>query len=249
MSDPERLSDLLDAGFERSLLEAAQEASAPSAARRRALSGALAAVGGLGAAAGAGHAAVQGAHAAAGGSSAIAAGVFKAFAIGLVSGAIVAGGAVGVERLAERPAGPARRAASAPPRRPAPAVKRSRPVVPVLASSAAPTTHTPPPPSRPATPSASAAAPSTRLAQEVAALDRARSALSGGVPRAALDALDDYAARFPDGALAPEATVLRIEALARAGDRARAAALARGFLARHPGGPLSERARRCVEAP
>ncbi len=246
MSDPERLRDLLDAGFERSLLEAAEQTSPPPAARRQALSGALASVGSVGVAAGAAHAAVQGAHVATG-SGAAAAGVIKAFAIGLVSGAVMAGGAVGIEQLAKRPVEPAPRAAMAPQRFVAPPSPAPPPGA--GASALAPAPTAPRRAAVPAPPSASAVAPSTRLAEEVAALDRARSALSGGDARGALRALDDYAARFPQGALGPEASVLRIEALARAGDRARAAALARSFLLGHPGGPLAERARRYAGPP
>ena len=41
-------------------------------------------------------------------------------------------------------------------------------------------------------------------------------ALASGAPARALSILDEYAARFPHAAMAPEATVLRIEALERA---------------------------------
>jgi len=247
MSDPERLRDLLHPGFERSLLEAAEQASAPPVARRQALSGALAAVGSFGAATGAAQAAAQGAHVAAAGSGTIAAGVIKAFAIGVVSGALVAGGAVGVEQLAEHPVAPAPSAATAPQRLAAPPAPAPPPRA--RAAALSPATPAPRRAAVPAAPSTSAVVPSTRLAQEVAALDRARGALSGGDAPRAIALLDDYAARFPRGALAPEASVLHIEALARAGDRARAATLARSFLVRHPGGPLAERARRYVGPP
>ncbi len=248
MSDPERLRDSLGAGFERSLLEAATEAGVPAPARQLALSHALAAVGGLGAAAGAAHAATHGAHAATSGGSALAAGVVKAFAIGLASGALVAGGALGVQQLVGHRAPPARQVAPSPVPRPAtaPTSARTQPA-PSAAPPATPALHPAPARAVAAMPSASAASPASQLAEQVALLDRARSLLSDGDARAALAVLDKYSTRFPRGALAPEATVLRVEALARSGDRAGASALARTFLTRHPGGPLAERARRYLE--
>lgn len=66
--------------------------------------------------------------------------------------------------------------------------------------------------------------------------------------RAALDLLDRYDRDFPRGALAPEATVARIEALVAAGDLATARALAETFLAAHADSPLAHRVRRSVGA-
>jgi hypothetical protein len=95
---------------------------------------------------------------------------------------------------------------------------------------------------------APAAAPGlpSSLSLELRALEPARRAIRAGDAAAALEALDGYAARFPAGVLAQEATVLRIEALlARgdAGDRARAERWADELAARYPDSPHVVRAR------
>jgi hypothetical protein len=58
------------------------------------------------------------------------------------------------------------------------------------------------------------------LSEEVRSLDAARRELTAGHAAAALAAIDNYRARFPQGSLRTEATVLRVEALLRSGDRA-----------------------------
>jgi hypothetical protein len=55
--------------------------------------------------------------------------------------------------------------------------------------------------------------------------------------------LEEYEGSFPAGRLATEASVLRIEALARAGDRAGVAAAGKAFLTSHPNGPYATRVR------
>jgi hypothetical protein len=84
----------------------------------------------------------------------------------------------------------------------------------------------------------------TSLSDEVAALDRARSRVDDD-PERALAAIDAYDRRFGKnkGTLAPEAEVLRIEALAAAGRKTEARARARSFLARHPSSPHAQRVR------
>jgi hypothetical protein len=84
---------------------------------------------------------------------------------------------------------------------------------------------------------------SPSLSNEVAALQVARTALAGHDPGAALAALDRYKSRYPAGRLAPEATVLRIEALVERGDRAQASALADRFEAANPKSPYADRIR------
>jgi hypothetical protein len=81
------------------------------------------------------------------------------------------------------------------------------------------------------------------LLMEVAELDQARSLLLSHAPDRAVGALDTYFERHPDGRLRLEATVLRIEALAKSGKRAAAAALAQQFLAAHSQTPLAHRVR------
>lgn len=83
------------------------------------------------------------------------------------------------------------------------------------------------------TSAASVTTPS-RLAQEISALDTARSALRSGRAARALELLDDYDRAFSRGRLAPEATLLRIEAFLRLGQRTPAEQLARRFLSEEP---------------
>jgi len=75
------------------------------------------------------------------------------------------------------------------------------------------------------------------LTSELATLEGVRSALDRDRPALALELLDTYEHRFPNGVLRPEAVVLRIDALAKMGDRTTASGLARRFLASHPGTP------------
>jgi hypothetical protein len=63
------------------------------------------------------------------------------------------------------------------------------------------------------------------LSAEIALLDRARAALDAGNTDEALRLLDTHGHTFAAGHLGPEATVLRIEALLRRGDRAAATRL------------------------
>lgn len=80
--------------------------------------------------------------------------------------------------------------------------------------------------------SAAPAAPprASPLTAEIASLDRARRAISARDAARALRELDRHGAEFPAGVLGPEATVLRIEALVLAGQRASARALADALL-------------------
>jgi hypothetical protein len=87
---------------------------------------------------------------------------------------------------------------------------------------------------------------SQALGDQVAALNRARSSLAAGDATAALRALDDYDARFPDGVLAEEAAVMRIDALVAMGRREEASDLARRFIAAHPASPYASRVRQSL---
>jgi hypothetical protein len=89
---------------------------------------------------------------------------------------------------------------------------------------------------RPASPS---------LDDELTSLKAAESALSAGDARTALELLDRYDAAKGQRMRA-EATLLRIEALSRAGEPAAASALAKAFVAGNPGSPLVDRARSYV---
>jgi TolA-binding protein len=84
---------------------------------------------------------------------------------------------------------------------------------------------------------------STSLTLEVARLDRAKSAVAAGQGAVALQELDAYAREFPTGSLRGEATLLRVDALLLAGDRAGAAALAKALVVAAPQSPLAPRLR------
>jgi len=101
---------------------------------------------------------------------------------------------------------------------------------------------TPAPETRPDAPTANL------LAEEVAALDRARRALRAGDTTGAQNALADYERRFPAGVLAPEATLLRVEALLAAGDEAAARRIGEDFLAKGQGGAYVGRMRSLLQS-
>ncbi|HEY3496398.1 MAG TPA: tetratricopeptide repeat protein [Polyangiaceae bacterium] len=92
-------------------------------------------------------------------------------------------------------------------------------------------------------------AASDSLALELTAIEEARRALRSGDYALALRLLDDYTRRFSKRHLDSEATVLRIETLAKKGDRAAAARLGKSFLAGHPNGPYARRVRSLVGEP
>jgi hypothetical protein len=98
-------------------------------------------------------------------------------------------------------------------------------------------------------PAAAQPGASSTLADEVAALQVARTALSAHDPSGAIVALDRYKSRFPSGKLSPEATVLRIDALNQRGDHATASALGDRFLAAHPHSPYADRVHSILSAP
>jgi outer membrane protein assembly factor BamD (BamD/ComL family) len=82
---------------------------------------------------------------------------------------------------------------------------------------------------------------------EVESLDRVRKALAASDPPAALRELGAFSARFPSAALAPEATVLRVQALLESGNRHAAERLARRFIAASPGSPHAARVRLLID--
>jgi hypothetical protein len=107
-----------------------------------------------------------------------------------------------------------------------------------------------PPPSAPAAalpraPRAEAKAvlSSADLTAELAAIDGARSALTGGDASGALSQLDAYSRTYPRGRLLLEAEVLRIDALARSGQREAAKRRAELFVQRYPKSVLKARVR------
>ncbi len=87
------------------------------------------------------------------------------------------------------------------------------------------------------------------LADELAALQRARVALGSGDTNQALRELDRYQSTWKGRQLDAEASLLRIEALSSAGQTERAAAEARRFVQQNPNSPLVDRARGFLEQP
>ncbi len=165
--------------------------------------------------------------------------VIKWVGAGVVAGVVVSGSAVGIDRL--------RAPESAPPARSAPAIVRPAPSaerMPAPARPRASSAEPPPAASTPAQPDARET--DSRLAREVDLVDQARAALRGGDTGAALEALDRYEREMRNGRLGAEAMYLRMEALSRSGDHARAANAARRLLSAYPDGPHAARARALV---
>lgn len=81
------------------------------------------------------------------------------------------------------------------------------------------------------------------VAEEMALVDRIRSAAAAGNDGEALRLLDEHHARFPAGMLVEEAEVMRIESHARLSRPDTAAQLARRFLEAHPASPYAPRVR------
>jgi hypothetical protein len=84
------------------------------------------------------------------------------------------------------------------------------------------------------------------VAEEVAALDKARAALAAGDGSTALARLDAYERRYPRGTLAPEAAVLRVRALVKLGRSREARSAVEAFVRAHPGSPQASRLRSLV---
>jgi TolA-binding protein len=116
--------------------------------------------------------------------------------------------------------------------------------MPAPARAVASSAETPPAASTPAQPDASET--DSRLAREVDLVDQARAALRRGDTGASLAALDSYEREVRGGRLGAEAMYLRMEALSRSGDHARAANAARRLLSAYPDGPHAARAKALV---
>ncbi len=83
----------------------------------------------------------------------------------------------------------------------------------------------------------SSASAAEDLSEQIRLIEAARAGVASQNPKAALGALDSYAAKFPRGSFGQEATVLRIRAVDQSGDSARATAMAKSFVARFPNSP------------
>jgi hypothetical protein len=256
MSEPQRLKDKYAGGLEGALLRSAR-GDVPSARARGRAFVALGVGGALG-----GIPAATTAASAATAKTAVSVGLFAAVkwgGIGLAVGALTVGGMQAPKLIASRTAPHAVVASS--PKPVAPSDRAVVPPAPLEEPVLDPATPLPAAPEplpvasravkapepRASAPLEPAAAPldtrpEPRLAEEVAALDRARR-LVANEPTKALRVLDDYEQRFPSGDLAPEALVLRVEAFVRAGERARAESLGLAYLSRHPRSPHAKRIR------
>jgi hypothetical protein len=91
--------------------------------------------------------------------------------------------------------------------------------------------------------SAPAESSAESLSIEIVALEAARKQLVRGDAKTALALLEEYGRACPRGRLAPEAWVLRIDALAKNGQNAAAQARAKTFLQRYPKSVLAARVR------
>ena len=232
MSDPERLSEIdHERGAE--LLRSAKRYRVSEATRQRALAT-------VGLAAGASAiGATKLASAAASGA--------KLYVLGLVSALVVAGGYWALASKSATRGPPSASVVRAPP-------AAALALVPFAASatasaSAVSSVTDAPAPSANLAPRAEAPAASTRraeaedLAAELHALDAASKTIAKGDGIAALGQLDAYRRAFPSGSLSLEASVLRVEALERAGRHSEAVSAARAFVTRHARSPLAERMR------
>ena len=242
MNDPCRLREGAD-DFERALLQSARADAPTHDARARQ----LAVLGVAGATAGATPGAV-------GAFAALSkAGVVKWALVVLLVGSAAAGARLVVDRrepaslvaAAPTPAVSEREAET----RVAPTATATAPADTVSAAPPSRVVRGAPPRSAPlpvAAPPASSTPiglPPARLAEETAALDSARTALRSGSTVDALRALDAHARDYPGGALQPEASALRVEALLATGDRAGAETVARALLATYPATPSARRVR------
>jgi hypothetical protein len=259
MKEMRRLTGASPNPVTRSLLRAGR-ADAPSEDGRRRAAVAMGIAGGI-AMSSTTAAATGGATGAAAVSKWVGTGAFVKWTTAAIAGAVLAGGAVAVEVTREHDeALPSASARSVPALAAAPSIAHRQPThapapaaveVPSAPAEVVPSaTAVPDPPlpshGRPVAPHPSrdgSTDASRALGRELALLDGARVALQEGRPRGALAELDDYARAFPRGALAEEARVLRIEALAESGERAAAVREAQNLLARDPDSPHAARVR------
>jgi hypothetical protein len=261
MKEPNRLLESSDSEVERLLLRAGRD-HAPRGAKRRALAAATGALAATTLTAGNAAGAAIAGKATAGATSVLS--LKWIVVVGVASVGMVAGTAavhaVRAERAASAPVVTSGSATTRPhaSRASLPAPPESS-VAPVAATVPAPSASAmvvsppvlapaPPPPPvalsqvRPvAPPSKPAASTGSTSAAELAMLDDARGAISGGDPQRGLAILGAYGGRFPHGLMGPEAAILRIEALVSSGDRAQAKREGDAFLRANPTSPYASR--------
>jgi hypothetical protein len=229
VSEPRRLLERTESALERALLEAGTARRSSPAARTRTLAA-------LGLA---GSVAL---------STNTAGGVFwsllaklewtkLAASAAIVAGALPSGYYVWQRYHARLPTSSAR-AAEAAQVEIRPSEQPAAPELPRLATSESPVATPAAGVARPAS-----ARPDVALAAELGALDAVRVALAQDDPGRALSLLDAYSRSYPRGQLELEAEVLRIDALARVGQRDVAKQRAETFLKRQPNSALAARVR------
>jgi hypothetical protein len=176
----------------------------------------------------------------------------KALGVGVLTAGLLAGGALIATRGADPPTAPSIVTPSPLPPEASPPVEIAPPaVVSAPTASSSPRVAAKPRARAPdakmaAAPSPSSSAPTTRLAEEAQNLEAARRELGARNAQSALVLLDRYERDFPRGELRPEATALRVEALAASGNEVAAKALGRQFLERNAGHPAAARVRRAI---
>jgi hypothetical protein len=126
---------------------------------------------------------------------------------------------------------------------PMPAASRALPLPAPSIAVAAPAPVMDPPAALAPAPTRVSANTNSALRAELAALDAVRSTLANDDPTGALSFLAAYFRTFPRGRLHPEAEVLRIDALSKAGQSDVAKRHAQEFLKRHPNSVLTARVR------
>lgn len=190
--------------------------------------------------------------------AAVSGGLLKSALIGAGSAVVVLAGYAAVAPRAPEPLpavaleAPQEPRAVAPPQRSAPPAAVAPSAEPSGEPSAAPSgERRPAAEARPLaapTPTASAAPSAepavereTLLREESRLVSEARDALRTGNPAGALAKLEQLRTRFPGGVLTQEREALAIEALARSGQRAEAAARAAAFVKAYPSSPLAGR--------
>jgi len=85
------------------------------------------------------------------------------------------------------------------------------------------------------------------LAEQIALVDAARSALATGSAQRALTIAREYQNEYPTGTFRPEVSAVKIEALVKLGRMAEARSLAERFVATHGPGPLADRVARLAQ--
>jgi len=90
---------------------------------------------------------------------------------------------------------------------------------------------------------AARAAPTSSLRRELELVEAARRALRGGDASACLSSVARYEEEFPSGQFTHEGQVMRIEAMALAGNHDKARRLAHAFLQANPKSPYADRVR------